>query len=212
MFPEHIEAMLRADLPASAVSQRSQGKQTLSYIEAWFAIAEANRIFGFGNWLRETIEIKCIHEHGEEAEGRNGAYFKHYVSYLAKVRITVLSGDAMIVREGCGTGHGNGMADIGLAHESALKEAESDAMKRALMTFGNRFGLALYDKSQSNVVDEARQQQFVSYCKGYASEVLHAAMAEFNVSTPDEVPQRDWKAFTSALDRLKAISDDRPTS
>ena len=27
-------------------------------------------------------------------------------------------------------------------------------MKRALMTFGNPFGLALYDKSQENVADE----------------------------------------------------------
>jgi hypothetical protein len=41
--------------------------------------------------------------------------------------------------------------DLGLAHESALKEAETDAMKRALMTFGNPFGLALYDKEQRNV-------------------------------------------------------------
>ena len=38
--------------------------------------------------------------------------------------------------------------DLGQAHESALKEAETDAMKRALMTFGNPFGLALYDKQQ----------------------------------------------------------------
>ena len=41
--------------------------------------------------------------------------------------------------------------DLGLAHESALKEAETDAMKRALMTFGNPFGLALYDREQRNV-------------------------------------------------------------
>jgi hypothetical protein len=35
-------------------------------------------------------------------------------------------------------------------------------MKRALMTFGNQFGLALYDKEQSNVssVDLARIQEF----------------------------------------------------
>ena len=39
------------------------------------------------------------------------------------------------------------------SHESAIKEAETDAMKRALMTFGNQFGLALYDKDQKNVVD-----------------------------------------------------------
>ena len=36
------------------------------------------------------------------------------------------------------------------AHESAIKEAETDAMKRALRSFGNTFGLALYDK---NVAD-----------------------------------------------------------
>ncbi|MFM9102460.1 MAG: Rad52/Rad22 family DNA repair protein [Cyanobium sp.] len=41
--------------------------------------------------------------------------------------------------------------DLGQAHESALKEAETDAMKRALMTFGNPFGLALYDKQQREV-------------------------------------------------------------
>jgi DNA repair and recombination protein RAD52 len=43
--------------------------------------------------------------------------------------------------------------DLGQAHESAIKEAETDAMKRALMTFGNPFGLALYDKEQANVCD-----------------------------------------------------------
>jgi hypothetical protein len=41
--------------------------------------------------------------------------------------------------------------DLGQAHESAIKEAETDAMKRALVTFGNPFGLALYDKSQRQV-------------------------------------------------------------
>ncbi|MFM7549233.1 MAG: Rad52/Rad22 family DNA repair protein, partial [Cyanobacteriota bacterium] len=42
-------------------------------------------------------------------------------------------------------------------HESALKEAETDAMKRALMTFGNPFGLALYDKRQREVSSAAGQ-------------------------------------------------------
>src|SRR3546814_5327148 len=40
---------------------------------------------------------------------------------------------------------------VGQAHESAIKESETDAMKRALMTFGNQFGLALYDKTRANV-------------------------------------------------------------
>jgi hypothetical protein len=42
---------------------------------------------------------------------------------------------------------------MGEAYESAVKEAETDAMKRALMTFGNPFGLALYDKTKASVQD-----------------------------------------------------------
>ena len=39
----------------------------------------------------------------------------------------------------------------GQAHELALKGAETDATKRALATFGNPFGLALYDREQLGV-------------------------------------------------------------
>src|SRR3546814_17942459 len=68
------------------------------------------------------------------------------VNYMAKVRITV----GGVLREGCGFGQGIDK-DVGQAHESAIKESETDAMKRALMTFGNQFGLALYDKTRANV-------------------------------------------------------------
>jgi hypothetical protein len=56
----------------------------------------------------------------------------------------VRAGEAVVCREASGSGHGVG-ATPGAAHESAIKEAETDAMKRALITFGNPFGLALYD-------------------------------------------------------------------
>ena len=78
---------------------------------------------------------------------------KWRVNYSAKVCIRVLvPGDfgTLVSRDGCGFGQGIDK-DVGQAHESALKEAETDAMKRALMTFGNPFGLALYDKSRANV-------------------------------------------------------------
>ncbi len=39
-----------------------------------------------------------------------------------------------LIREGCGAGHGID-ADLGQADESALKEAETDAMKLVLMNF-----------------------------------------------------------------------------
>jgi hypothetical protein len=71
--------------------------------------------------------------------------------------VKVRAGDAEICREGCGSGHGVGLTP-GEAHESAIKEAETDAMKRALSTFGNPFGLALYDKEQQNVRGRRRKQ------------------------------------------------------
>ena len=137
---------LKKPLDPRHVASRSQGGGQVSYIEGWHAIAEANRIFGFDGWTRETLDIVQLGEPYQNAKGNN------VVSYRAKVRIVVFgdSDQFTVTREGCGFGQGIDR-DLGQAHESALKEAETDAMKRALMTFGNPFGLALYDKSRANV-------------------------------------------------------------
>ncbi|HYL33436.1 MAG TPA: Rad52/Rad22 family DNA repair protein [Stellaceae bacterium] len=71
-------------------------------------------------------------------------------SYAVQVRIKIRAGKTVVAREGTGLGHGIG-ATLGEAHESALKEAETDATTRALVTFGNPFGVALYDKAQAGV-------------------------------------------------------------
>jgi len=146
--PEQITA-LSGPLARANVKQRNQGGSSVSYIEGWVAIAEANRIFGFDCWQRETILLNCANESerliGKDKKPGWG------VTYVARVRITVTAGDRPpLIREGSGAGHGIDV-DLGQAHESALKEAETDAMKRALMTFGNPFGLALYDKQQREV-------------------------------------------------------------
>jgi recombination DNA repair RAD52 pathway protein len=150
-FDEQQLSLLRAPLSRDHVKTRTQAGRTLSYLEGWVAIAEANRIFGFDGWDRETIECRCVSEK-PCIIGAGGQYEKpgFRVSYVGKVRVTVRAGECVIVREG--TGYGSGIdADIGEAHESAAKECETDALKRSLMTFGNPFGLALYDKTQAEV-------------------------------------------------------------
>lgn len=151
MFTEDQLDHLNNTLDPNAVSERNQSGRSLSYVEAWHAIAEANRIFGFSQWDRETVEMRLVQE-ADTIIGRGKKYEKpgFSVSYIAKVRITVRAGDEVVIREGTGAGHGID-ASVGQAHESACKEAESDAMKRALMMFGNPFGLALYDKTKANV-------------------------------------------------------------
>jgi hypothetical protein len=150
---EQIQS-LSAPLDRGKVKQREQGRAKVSYLEGWQVIAEANRIFGFDGLQRETVALRCVSQ-AERRIGREPSKPSDPpqrdgwgVTYTARVRVIV----GGIVREGCGAGHGHGIdVDLGQAHESALKEAETDAMKRALMTFGNPFGLALYDKQQREV-------------------------------------------------------------
>ena len=147
-FSRRQIAWLSAPLDRANVRQRDQGRSRVSYLEGWQVIAEANRIFGFDGWERTTVISRCVAQHerpiGRERKSGWG------ITYIARVRITITAGNRTLVREGSGAGHGID-ADPGLAHESALKEAETDATKRALMTFGNPFGLALYDKQQRQV-------------------------------------------------------------
>ena len=152
--PEQLAA-LAAPLDRANVRQREQGRSRVSYLEGWQVIAEANRIFGFDGWQRQTIAVRCVAQ-AERTIGRDQK-LGWGVTYTARVRVTVTAGGLTpLVREGSGAGHGIDV-DLGQAHESALKEAETDAMKRALMTFGNPFGLALYDKAQRQVSSAAGQ-------------------------------------------------------
>ena len=133
---------LKAKLDPKHVKSRQARGATLHYIEGWQVIAEANRIFGFDGWDRETLSSNCVWmgcNHGE-----------HTIAYTAKVRITVRAGETIIVREGSGSGEARAFSP-GQAHELALKSAETDATKRALASFGNVFGLALYDPEQNGV-------------------------------------------------------------
>ena len=123
--PEQLAA-LSAPLDRANVRQREQGRSRVSYLEGWQVIAEANRIFGFDGWQRQTIAVRCVAQ-AERTIGRDQKP-GWGVTYTARVRVTVTAGGLPpLVREGSGAGHGIDV-DLGQAHESALKEAETDAM------------------------------------------------------------------------------------
>lgn len=126
---------LRSKLRPQNIRTREAEGVSLSYLEGWHVLAEANRIFGFDGWDRETISSECVWT--KQVGGR------YCAAYVTRIRIRVRAGEAVIVREGSGAGESNA-ATPGQAHEFAAKAAETDATKRALMTFGNAFGLSLY--------------------------------------------------------------------
>ena len=131
---KQVHALRRSPNHSHIRTREANGRE-LTYLEGWYAISEANRIFGFDGWNRETLESRCA-----LARENRGTFLAVYV---ARVRVTVHADGATIIREGHGTGEGRGTSP-GEVHDIALKAAETDATKRALATFGKPFGLALY--------------------------------------------------------------------
>jgi Rad52/22 family double-strand break repair protein len=126
-------------------TREAHGRE-LTYLEGWYTVSEANRIFGFDGWSRETTESKCV-----LARENKGTFL---AVYLARVRLTVQANGRAIIREGHGTGEGKGNSP-GEVHDIALKAAETDATKRALATFGRPFGLELYRGGKATLQQKA---------------------------------------------------------
>jgi hypothetical protein len=173
-FSDKQMRALQRGVPARNIRVRKLNGRTFPYIEGWHAIAEANRIFGFAGWDRETVESRCIL--ARETRGSILAI------YAAKVRLTVRAEGATVVREGNGSGEARS-ASVGEAHEIALKAAETDATKRALATFGKPFGLALYSNGRPRAAPEHGTQGRV--------QDTAADPAESPVGPRPSGPQRD---------------------
>ncbi len=144
LAPQQIRK-LKSRLNQRHVRTREVEGRTIAYLEGWHVIAEANRIFGFDGWDRELVDSSCVYTR-QQGERFNAAY-------VARIRIKVRAGEHWVTREGSGAGESSASTP-GQAHELALKAAETDATKRAFMTFGNPFGLSLYGPAKE---EPARQ-------------------------------------------------------
>lgn len=190
--PRQLEE-LAAPLSQAVVKTREQSGRTLHYIEGWWAIQEANRIFGFGAWDQEILNVKCVSER-ERTVGRT-AKKGWGVSYIISIRVTVNG----VKREGVGAGHGIDV-DLGIAHESAVKEAATDGLKRALMTFGNQFGLALYDKEQRNVDNAPARTEPVSEAEQITQRFLDTLFGKMELVGLDRHGIKTLKTILDVVD------------
>lgn len=139
MAPEQI-TMLQAPLdPKWVVKPSGQYGPKGDYLEGWHVINELNRVFGFDGWSY-TIDLQ--RDALDRVEGKD----QWAAAYTCICTLKV----GQVTRQdvGFGSGFAKGVGD---AIEGATKEAVTDALKRAARTFGNIFGLALYDKSRVNV-------------------------------------------------------------
>ena len=143
MFNDNQIKSLENELDGVRVKTREKGNINLSYLEGFDVIETANKIFGYGNWSYTISKLEQVSQ--EQNQNQN-----FVVCYKAIVNVIVYDMQHLkqISREdvGIGTGIAKTLAD---AHEGGCKEAVTDALKRALRTLGNQFGLSLYDKTKN---------------------------------------------------------------
>jgi len=156
---EQIELLKEPIVKENVKSRDGTGNQKLSYLASFHVIAEANRIFGFGMWDTEILSLtQCDKTEYEKDPYKAGDPKKEMVSisYLCKLRLTVRYKDGQTVKEDTGLGNGvAGKTAYGITSciELASKEAVTDALKRCMRYFGDQFGLSLYDKDASPLLE-----------------------------------------------------------
>jgi recombination DNA repair RAD52 pathway protein len=138
--------------------QRVKTLQGFSYIEIWDVRRLLNVIFGFAGWSADTTEMILVSEEQMKTKTGSDAY---RVIYRAKcsLRIGDAFGDGASYTEwAAGTSINPSLAD---AHDNAIKNAESGALKRCAVNLGDQFGLSLYkDGSTEATVIETLTEEF----------------------------------------------------
>lgn len=134
-------------------ADRIEAKQGMSYLPQHEARAELIRVFGPGGADHHMHEPKMLYEtrivKGDIQYPEKGVKPEYWVTgYLAGCTVHVYNYDGVLAYE-CTEYHFEENAPLpnrGEAHAMAVTSAQSYALRRALLSLGDAFGLHLYDK------------------------------------------------------------------
>ena len=144
-LPPVVTSALAQPLDLTIVSQRrGRAGMVYHYLEGHTVIDQANRIFGHGGWGYDLVGDVSLRQF-ETVDPRTGE-MKTSSAYSAPVRVTVAGAP-------CRTDVGfHAVAEeTSDGHDTALKGAVTDGLKRALRSFGVQFGNGFYgDKFDQN--------------------------------------------------------------
>ena len=121
-----------------------------SHLSQQDVVAHLSRIFGFGNFDTEILDLTCVYEDRFE-DTKNAGKWRYEVCYKAMVRLTIrnMQGEVVAIYEDVSTDTAQNQKTRGDAHDLAAKSATSLAKKRCAMHLGDQFGLSLYNKGQT---------------------------------------------------------------
>lgn len=155
-----LQSRLEKQLGPEYISSRSgPSGQKVHYVAAEKCISLANEVFGFNGWSSsiQNIQVDFVDE--------NPQTMKISLGLSVIVRVTLRDGT---FHEDIGYGHIENCKGKAAAFEKAKKEGTTDALKRALRSFGNVLGNCIYDKTYLAKVTKLK----VRPCK-FAEEALH---------------------------------------
>ena len=178
------EAQIRALGAPYIQASRVKKLEGNSYLQAWDVKAMLLKVFGWGGFSTEVLnaEIVQIREHAAGTAGhvvrketkwaKQGDPKTPQVIAQVTMRLTLhnigpAGQDVVHTETAVGL---NSQWDIGEACDTAIKSAESDALKRCAIFLGTQFGLSLYNAGdyadvvkrvlvpwQGKVLDDARE-------------------------------------------------------
>ncbi|MFK0180032.1 Rad52/Rad22 family DNA repair protein [Streptomyces xanthochromogenes] len=180
-----------ATLLAPINPSRVQNLRGQSHLEAWDVRRWLNRVFGFGGWADETLELACV----AQVEINPGRWT---VIYRAQVRLTVKTTDGRLLTtyDDAAMGDSRNQPALGDAHDQAMKTALSQALKRCAHNLGDAFGLSLYNDGSRQAV-------------GLWSAAHPAPKDEDTPAVPDDAPVKPEPA--PAGDQPATVEQDAPT-
>ena len=123
--------------PAIVSQRKGRGGRSFDYLEGHIVIAQANAIFGYGGWGYELVgdvtlrRVETVNPQTGEVKVEQG--------YSAPVRVSVAGA---LPRTDVGV---HPVAEETFdGHDTAIKGAVTDGLKRAFRSFGVQFGNAFY--------------------------------------------------------------------
>jgi recombination DNA repair RAD52 pathway protein len=131
--PAQQEQLLKPLNRTRVAKRAGGGGKQLSYLEAWDVKAHLIRIFGFGGFSADIVETALMFEEKGEKNWT--------VGYKVVLRLCIHATGATYTEAAVGSSIGT-RAD---AHDNAVKNGASDAIKRCAINLGSQFGLSLYD-------------------------------------------------------------------
>ena len=154
-----VSQALGQPIDPELVSQRKgRGGRVFDYLEGHAVIDQANRIFGFGGWgydLVGDVTLRRI----ETVDSQTGEV-KVDQGYSAPVRVTVAGA---LPRTDIGV---HPVAEDNFdGHDTAMKGAVTDGLKRAFRSFGVQFGNGFYG-DQPQVGNQPQPQRVPAQSNG----------------------------------------------